>query len=52
MKYVIDDNDVIEDNDVVLVFLLSTLNVFHTFFFSVSIVDFEQVNISWDISNT
>ena len=36
-------NDV---NDIVLVFLLLTLNIFH-FFFSVSIVDFEQVNVSW-----
>ena len=32
--------------DVVLVFLLLTLNIFHTFS-SVSIADFEQVNISW-----
>ena len=32
--------------DVVLVFLLVTLNIFHSFF-SVSIVDFEEVNISW-----
>ena len=30
---------------VILVFLLFTLNIFHTFF-DVSIVDFEQVNIS------
>ena len=30
-------------NDVVLVFLLLTLNIFHTFF-SASIVDFDQVN--------
>ena len=28
--------------------LLLTLNIFHTFF-SVSIVDFQKVNISWDI---
>ena len=28
--------------------LLLTLNIFHTFF-SVSIVDFQQLNISWDI---
>ena len=35
-------NDV---TDVVLVFLLLTLNIFHKF--SVSIVDFEQVNITW-----
>ena len=32
----------------VLLFLLLTLNRVHTFF-SVSIVDFEQVNVSWDI---
>ena len=32
--------------DVVLVFLVLTLNIFHNFF-SVSIVDFEQVNASW-----
>ena len=31
---------------VVLVFLLLTLNIFHTFS-SVSIVDFKKVNISW-----
>ena len=37
-------NDV---NAVVLVFLLLTLNIFHTFF-SVSIVDFEQANVSWN----
>ena len=36
------ENDVI---DVVLVFLLLTLNIFYTFF-SVSIVYFEQVNVS------
>ena len=36
-------NDV---NDIVLVFLLLTLNTFR-FFLSVSIVDFEQVNVSW-----
>ena len=29
-----------------MVFLLLTLNIFYTFF-SVSIVDFEQVNVSW-----
>ena len=34
-------------NDVVMVFLLLTLNLFHTFF-SVSIADFEQVNITAD----
>ena len=33
-------------NDVVLVFLLLTLNIFRTLS-SVSIVDFEQVNVSW-----
>ena len=32
--------------DVVLVFLLLTLNIFHSVF-SVSIVGFEQVNVSW-----
>ena len=32
-------------NDVALVFLLLTLNLFHTCF-SVSIADFEQVNVS------
>ena len=32
--------------DVVLVFLLLTLNIFHTFF-GVPIVDFEQVTVSW-----
>ena len=30
-----------------LVFLLLTLNIFRTFFYNVSIVDFEQVNLSW-----
>ena len=29
-------------------FLLLTLNIFHTFF-NVAIVDFEQVNVSWVI---
>ena len=33
-------------SDVVLVFLMLTLNIFHTFF-SVSLVDFEEVNVSW-----
>ena len=33
--------------DVVLVFLLLTLNIFHAFF-RVSSVDFEQVNVSWE----
>ena len=32
-------------SDVVLVFLLLNLNILHTFF-SVSFVDFEQVNVS------
>ena len=41
MKYV-------DVSDVVLVFLLLILNIFHTFF-SVSIVDFEQVNVCWKI---
>ena len=36
--------------DAVLVFLLLTLNIFHTFS-SVSIVDFQQVNGSWAINN-
>ena len=34
-------------NNVVLVFLLLTLNIFHTFS-SVSIVDFEQENGNWE----
>ena len=33
-------------NDLILVFLFLTQNIFHTFF-SVFIVDFEQVNVSW-----
>ena len=33
--------------DVVLVFFLLTLNIFRIFS-SVSIVDFEQVNVSWE----
>ena len=32
---------------IVLVFCLLTLNIFHTFSYGVSIVDFEQVNINW-----
>ena len=40
-----------EVTDVVVVFLMLTLNIFHTFS-SVSIVDFEQVNISWDFYRT
>ena len=53
-------------NDVVLIFLLLTLSIFHTYrsgifianlkqfntFFSVSIVDFEQVNVTWGDSRT
>ena len=35
-------------HDVVLVLLLLTLNIFYTFF-SVSILDFEQVNVSWEV---
>ena len=31
----------------VLVFLLLTLNIFHTLF-CVSIVNFEKVNVTWD----
>ena len=34
-------------DDIVLVFLLLTLNKFHTFFPSASNVDVEHVNISW-----
>ena len=34
-------------NDVVLMFLWLTLNIFTTFS-SVSIVDFEHVNVSWE----
>ena len=33
-------------NDVVLMFLLLTLNIFHTFS-TVILVDIEQVNVSW-----
>ena len=33
--------------DLVLLFLLLTLNIFHTFF-SVSVVCFERVNVSWE----
>ena len=41
------DNIASEDLiDIVLMFLLSTLNIFH-FFSSASIADFEQVNVSW-----
>ena len=35
--------------DVVLIILLLTLNIFHTFS-SVSIVNFEQVNVNWIIT--
>ena len=38
-------NDV---TDVILVFLLLTLNIF-LIVFIISIVDFEQVNVSWDV---
>ena len=38
-----DQNDII---DVVLVFLLLTLNIFHTVS-SASIINFEEVNFSW-----
>ena len=34
-------------NDLVLVFLLLTLNIFHTFS-NVSIVGFEQVHLNWE----
>ena len=36
-------------SDVILVFLLLTLNIFHTFS-SISIVDFERINVSWVVS--
>ena len=36
-------------NDIDLVFLLLTLNIFHTFFCNVSFVAFEQVNVSWAV---
>ena len=39
-----------DTNGVVLVSLLLTLNIFHTFS-SVSIVNFEQVNTGWVNSN-
>ena len=38
--------DVVDIVDLVLMFLILTLNIFHTFS-SISIVDFEQVNVSW-----
>ena len=37
-------------NDVALVFLLYTMNIFHTFS-SASIVDLEQVNVNWVMCN-
>ena len=42
----VNNNNTIDAIDVVLVFLLLTLNIFDAFF-SVSIVDFEQVNVNW-----
>ena len=39
-------NDQTDIIDVVLVFLLLTLNIFHTVS-SVSIINFEKVNFSW-----
>ena len=36
-----------KDNDVVLLSLLLTLNIFHTFSLCFSIDDFEQVNVCW-----
>ena len=33
---------------VILVSLLLTLNIFHTLFFSVSVVNFEHLNADWD----
>ena len=36
--------------DVILMFLLLTLNIVHTLFHIISIGDFEQVNASWDSS--
>ena len=38
-----------DDTDIVLMFLLLILSIFHTFS-SVSIVDFKQVNVRWVIS--
>ena len=35
---------------VVLVSLLLTLNIFHTLFYSVSIVNFEHVIVGWERS--
>ena len=35
--------------DVVLVFLLLSLNKFYTLF-SISIIHFEQVNVNWEVS--
>ena len=42
------NNEVV--NEVVLLFLLLTLNIFHNFFGSVSIADYEKVNSSWILS--
>ena len=42
------NNEVV--NEVVLLFLLLTLNIFHNFFGSVSIADYETVNSSWILS--
>ena len=39
----------VNNKDVVLVSLLLTLNIFHTLFSSISIVNFEQVNVGWVI---
>ena len=36
--------------DVVLLFLLLTLNTFQTFFYRVFIIHFEQVNDSWTVN--
>ena len=36
--------------DIILIFLLLTLDIFHTF--TVSFVDFEQVNASWALFTT
>ena len=38
-------NDV---KDEVLVFLLLTLKIFHTFASNASLVDFQQANVSWN----
>ena len=41
--------ETIEIHGVILVFLLLTLKIFHTFS-SVTIVDFEQINVNWVVS--